>query len=134
MMKTKFELSEEDYRYLFENASDAIWVHDMEGNLVDANKAFEELSGYTLDEWAGMNYTQFLCDESLALTREVQRKLLKGEQPEQPYEQRFIAHDGATRVMKTATSLVIVNGEIKGFQHIARDVTEESQVRENMRF
>ena len=49
MMKTRFELSEEDYRYLFENASDAIWVHDMEGNLVDANKAFEELSGYTLE-------------------------------------------------------------------------------------
>ena len=134
MMETRFELSEEDYRYLFENASDAIWVHDMGGNLVDANKAFEKLSGYTLGEWAGMNCTQFLCDESLALTREVQRKLLNGEDLEQPYEQRFIAHDGATRIMKTATSLVIVNGEIKGFQHIARDVTEESQVDENMHF
>jgi len=133
-METRFELSEEDYRYLFENASDAIWVQDMEGNLVDANKAFEKLSGYTLDEWAGMNCTQFLCDESLDLTREVQRKLLNGEELEQPYEQRFVGKDGATRVIKTTTSLVIANGETKGFQHIARDVTEESQLRENMRF
>jgi len=130
MMKTRFKLSEEDYRYLFENASDAIWVHDMEGNLVDANKAFEELSGYTLEEWAGMNYTQFLCDESLALTREVQRKLLNGEQPEQPYEQRFVGKNGATRIMKIATSLIVANGGIKGFQYIARDVTEEKSAEE----
>jgi len=133
-METRFKLSEEDYRYLFENASDAIWVHDMEGKLVDANKAFEKLSGYTLDEWAGMNCTQFLCDESLALNREVQRKLLNGEELEQPYEQRFVGKDGATRMMKIATSLAIVNGEVKGFQHIARDVTEESYLHENMRF
>ena len=44
-MKTKFELTEQDYRYLFDNASDAMWVHDMEGNFLDANKAFERLSG-----------------------------------------------------------------------------------------
>jgi len=129
-MKTRFKLSEEDYRYLFENASDAIWVHDMEGKLVDANRAFEELSGYTLKEWAGMNCTQFLSDESLALAIEVRRKLLNGEQLEQPYEQRLVRKDGATRIIKTATSLVIVNGEIKGFQHIARDVTEEKSVEE----
>ena len=133
-METRFELSEEDYRYLFENASDAIWVHDMEGNLVDANRAFEKLIGYNLKDWAAMNCTQFLCDESLALAREVRRKLLDGEELEQPYEQRFVRKDGATRVIKTATSLVIVNGGIKGFQHIARDVTEESQVDENMHF
>ena len=133
-METRFRLSEEDYRYIFENASDAIWVHDMEGKFVDANKAFEKLSGYTPEEWAGMNCSQFLCDESLALTREVQRKLLNGEELEQPYEQRFVRKDGTTRMMKISTSLAIVNGEIKGFQHIARDVTEESQLHENMRF
>ena len=130
MVETRFKLSEEDYRYLFENASDAIWVHDMEGKLVDANKAFEKLSGYTLDEGTGMNCTQLLCDESLALAREVRRKLLDGEELEQPYEQRFVRKDGTTRVIKTATSLVIVNGEIKGFQHIARDVTEEKSEEE----
>ena len=77
-----------------------------------------------------MNYTRFLCDESLALTREVQRKLLSGEEPEQPYEQRLVRKDGAARIMKTATSLVVANGEIKGFQYIARDVTEEKSAEE----
>lgn len=134
MMKTRLNLSKEDYRYLFENASDAIWVHDMEGKLVDANKSFEKLSGYTLDEWTDMNCTQLFSDESLALAREVRRKLLDSEEIEQPYKQRFVRKDGITRVIKIATSLVIVNGEIKGFQHIARDVTEENQLDENLHF
>ena len=45
-MERKFKLTEQDYRYLFENASDAMWVHDVEGNFLDANKAFEILRRY----------------------------------------------------------------------------------------
>ena len=50
MMKTDFKLTEQDYRYLFENASDAMWVHDMKGNFLDANKAFEKLPKGTVEE------------------------------------------------------------------------------------
>ena len=133
-METKFELTEQDYRYLFENASDAMWVHDMEGNFLDANRAFERLSGCTLEEWAHINVTEFLSDEALALAREVRRKLLSGEEPKQPYEQRFILKDGTIRLVKMVTSPVIINGKVKGFQHAARDITEEKQMQENMRF
>ena len=129
-MKTKFKLTEHDYRYLFENASDAMWVHDMEGNFLDANRAFERLSGCTLEEWASINGTQFLSDKALALAREVRRKLLSGEELKQPYEQRFILKDGTTRIVKMSTSPVIIDGEVKGFQHVARDVTEEKRVEE----
>jgi len=133
-METKFELTEKDYRYLFENASDAMWVQDMEGNFLDGNRALEKLSGYTLEKLVGKNITQFLSDESLALAKEVQRKLLMGEEFEQPYEQRFFVKGGRTRIVKMATNSIIINGEVKGFQHVARDVTEERQMHENMRF
>jgi len=124
-METKFELTEQDYRYLFENASDAMWVHDIEGNILDGNGAFEKLTGYTLGEWGSMNIKQFLTEESLDLARVVERKLLAGEPIEQPYEQRLLRKDGAVRIMKMATSPVIINGKVRGFQHVARDVTEE---------
>ncbi len=133
-METKIELTEKDYRYLFENASDAMWVQDMEGNFLDGNRALEKLSGYTLEELAGKNITQFLSDEFLALAKEVQRKLLAGEDIDQPYEQRFLVKGGRTRIVKMATNPIIINGEVKGFQHVARDVTEEKQLQENMRF
>ncbi|MFC2008339.1 PAS domain S-box protein [Chloroflexota bacterium] len=129
-METEFELTEQDYRYLFENASDAMWVHDMKGDFLDGNKAFEKLSGYRLEEWAGKNITEFLNDESLASAREVRHKLLNGEEIRQPYEQRFILKDGTTRIVRMATSPVIINGEVKAFQHVARDVTEAKNTRE----
>jgi PAS domain S-box-containing protein len=134
-METKFELREQDYRYLFDNASDAMWVHDMEGSILDGNKAFEKLTGYTREELIGMNATRLLVSEEyLNLAREVRRRLLKGEALEQPYEQRLLRKDGTTRIVNMATSPVIIDGEVRGFQHVARDVTEERQLRENMYF
>ena len=62
-MKTKIELTEQNYKYLFENASDAMWVHDMKGNIVDANRACKELTGYSREELIGMNIKRFLLSE-----------------------------------------------------------------------
>jgi len=130
----QLRVSEQRYRYLFDNASDAIWVHDMRGYIVDANKATERLNGWTKQEFLGKNVKDFLTEDFLNLAREVQSKLLRGEDIEQPYEQRLIRKDGTIRTMKMATSVVIIDGEPHGFQHIARDVTEEKQMQENMRF
>ncbi len=135
MMEIKFELSEKDYRYLFENASDAMWVHDMEGNVLDGNKAAEKLGGYTHEEFIGMNIMNFFVGEkTLEVAREVRRKLLSGEDIEQPYEQQLRRKDGMIRTVRMATSPITIDGVIKGFQHVARDVTGEKQLQENMRF
>src|SRR5918912_3220793 len=50
--------SEERYRELFENARDAMYVHDLKGNYVRVNKAAERLSGYTREELVGRNFWQ----------------------------------------------------------------------------
>jgi len=134
-METRFKLTTQNYRYLFENASDAMWVHDMEGNIVDANKACEKLTGYTPEELIGMTVTKFLVSgEYLDLAREVRRRLLAGEDIAQPYELQLLRRDGAIRVVTIATSPLIIDGKVRGFQHVARDITEERQLRENMRF
>ncbi len=134
MMEAGFALTQQNYRYLFENASDAMWVQDMKGNIVDANKACEKLTGFTREEILAKNIKSFLTGEFLELATEVRRKLLKGEEIEQPYEQQLVRKDGAVRTIKMASSLVIINGEPRGFQHVARDITEEKQLQENMHF
>lgn len=133
-MAVGFELTEQNYRYLFDNASDAMWVQDMEGNIVHANTACEKLTGFTREELLSKNVREFVAREFLEMAREVRRKLLSGENIVQPYEQRLFRKDGTTVIMKMATSLVIIDGETKGFQHVARDVTEEKRMQENMRF
>lgn len=39
-------LTEQNFRNLFENASDAMWVQDLDGNFVVVNKACEKLTGF----------------------------------------------------------------------------------------
>ena len=68
--------SEERYRELFENALDAIWLHDLEGNMIAANRSTEKLSGYSLDKLLKMNVKSFLSEESLNLAAKIRHKLL----------------------------------------------------------
>jgi len=116
----------------FEGAYDAIWVYDLEGNIQSANKAAARLNGYPVEELLGMNIKSFLTAESLHLASEVQDKLTRHEPTAMPYEQRIIKKDGSEAICLLATSLISSNGEPKGFQSIARDVTEEKRMQENL--
>ena len=122
------------YRDIFENASDAIWIHDLEGNILTANEAAARLTGYDTEELAHMSVSQFLSEEGLCRAREVRRMLLEKEPVEQTYEQHLIKKDGTEVLVNLASSLVFSEGQPIGFQHIARDMTEERRMQENMRF
>ena len=50
--------SEERYRAILENASDAIVLADEQGNVIEVNRMAEGLLGYTREELLQMHYTQ----------------------------------------------------------------------------
>lgn len=134
VMEPRFRLTEENYRYMFDNASDAMWVHNIEGEILAANEACKELTGYTRKELIGMNMVRLFTPESLDISREVRHKLLKGEDFKQPYEKKLVRKDGTTRILMTAASLLVINGEVAGVQHVARDITRERQLTESLRY
>jgi len=126
--------SEERYRELFQNAREAIWIHDMDGGIVSANAAATRLTGYGVDELCRMNVKSFLSGGSLKLAKGIRAKLLQGEPVVQPYEQKLITKEGAEAILKLTTTVVGVDGKPVGFQHIARDVTQEKRMQESLRF
>ena len=134
--KTQQDLqtSEERYRKLFENAIDGIWIHDLEGNILNVNNAAEKMMGYSREQLYKMNVKSFLSEESLDLAHRIRKKLLNNEPVEQPYEQRVFRSDGSEAYIQLATSVVIDKGNPVGFQHIARDITEQKRMNENLRF
>jgi len=123
-------VSERSLRQLFENASDAILVHDLEGNITVANEAAAKLTGYSREELVKMNLAAFLSDEMINMAGEVRHKLMEKVPVEQPYEQHLLRKDGSEMVLKLTTSLVTENGRPRGFQHIARDVTRQKEEEE----
>jgi len=133
-MAEQLRQSEKDYRELFEKAHDAIWVHDLAGNVLTANEAAADLVGYRFEELRNMNVKSFLTEESLKIAQEVRQKLLSQEALSQPYEQKMIKRDGSEASLMLTTSLLTRDGKAQAFQHIARDVTEQKRMDENLRF
>jgi len=133
LVSEQFKASERRYRELFENARDAIWLHDVEGNIITANRACVTLTGYSLEELGRLRAAELLSSDSLQIAEGVQERLLKGEDPGAPSEVRLVKKSGAEVIVRLASSLVFSNGRPAAIQHIARDVTKEKQLQENMR-
>ncbi len=115
--------SEERYRELFENAKDAIYVHDLQGTYIKINRAAEELSGYSRDEIVGHNFTEFIAKEHLRFVRHsFCTKLATA--GETTYEVDVIAKDGRRVPVEVSSRAIYENGQIVGVQGMARDITE----------
>jgi PAS domain S-box-containing protein len=128
------KLARQDYEELFTNASDAIWVHNLEGVITLVNKACQELTGYPVSELPGKNVREFLTPETLSIAGQVKDKLLRGETMEQRYEQRLIKKDGSEAVMQLTTRLIVSDDRPQAFHNMARDITEERRLQDNLQF
>jgi len=126
--------SEQRYRSLFENAHDAILLQDLNGEILAANEASAKLTGYDLDSLVGMSVTQFLPEQALKIARETRRKLLQSESIDNVYDQQMVRKDGVELFLRLSVNLITDDGKPVAFQLIARDVTEEKRMQENMQF
>jgi PAS domain S-box-containing protein len=126
--------SEQRYRELFENAHDAIWLHDLEGNIIAANRACVRLTGYDLEELHNLKTIRLLSEDSLESARDMEQHLLNGEAPSSLTETKLIKKDGAEAFIQLASSLLYSNGQPLAFQCVARDVTEQKRMQENLHF
>jgi len=123
--------SEERYRELFENAKDAIYVHDLEGTYLKANRAAEELSGYTREEIVGHQYTEFIAEEHVNFVRKTFCAKL-AQQGETSYEVDVIAKDGRRVPVEVSSRAIYENGQIVGVQGMARDITERKLAQDTL--
>src|ERR1041384_1470610 len=115
--------SEERYRELFENAKDAIYVHDLEGTYLSINRAAEKLSGYAREEIIGHNFKDFVAPEHARYVRDSFWKKL-AQQGETTYEVEVIAKDGRRVPIEISSRAIYENGMLVGVQGMARDITE----------
>ena len=118
--------SEPDYLDLFENASDIIYTHDLNGVLTSINKAAERITGYGREEALGTSVLRWLDAESRGAAIEmIQQKL--GGAPQTICEVTLSAKDGRTVALEVGTRLVFREGVPVGVQGIARDITERKK-------
>jgi len=126
--------SEERCRELFDNAHDAIWLHDLDENIITANNACAIMTGYSLEELYDITAGKLFAEGCLECIKDLEDPLLRGEAMGHLSEAKMVRKDGNETPVQLSTSPVLSNGQIVGFQHIARDITEQKLMQENLHF
>jgi PAS domain S-box-containing protein len=121
--------SEERYRELFENAKDAIYVHDLSGRYTSLNQAAEKLSGYSREEIIGKHFSNFVAPRDLKHVRSNLCKKLDDE-GETAYQIDLITKDRRRVPVEVNSRLIFENGRAIGVQGTARDITERKRAQE----
>jgi PAS domain S-box-containing protein len=130
----QLQLSEERYRGVFESASEAIFVYSASGRIISANRACEQLTGYTQDELLATTVYELFsavgADKLGQLSSGELERVVIGESG----ELRLARKDGAEAFIQLKISPLLRDDQIIGLQAIARDVTEERRLRQNMEY
>jgi PAS domain S-box-containing protein len=117
--------SEHRYRALFENSLDAILIVDEENRIVDVNRAFLDLLGFTREEVFTLNPRELFADpgDAAKLLNEILRK---GSVRDQEWKVR--TKGGSERdCVFTAALRREADGRVMGYQSIVHDVTDRNK-------
>ncbi|MBI2907987.1 MAG: PAS domain S-box protein [Chloroflexi bacterium] len=135
MEKTQRELraSEERYRQLFESAHDAILITGLEGAIVGANKGAVGLTGYDLAGLCCLKIGDLLSEEGKRTVEAVHKRLLDGENGSRA-EVTLTRKDGTEATVQLGVNMVRSDGRALAFQYVARDVTEQKRMQENIQY
>ncbi|MPZ22418.1 MAG: PAS domain S-box protein [Dehalococcoidia bacterium] len=118
------QASEERFRELFENASDAIYTVDLEGRVTSANGACAELMGMTTEELLGTRLDDFVpSEERRKLFALRHRSRAEGRAAT---ELETTTKRGRIR-LEVTTRMIYADGKPVGRQGIARDISERVQ-------
>jgi PAS domain S-box-containing protein len=120
----KLKESEEKYRGLFENSSDAVFIVDTEtGIILDANQQAEQLIGQPRQELIGTHQSQLHSAEDAEYYRKKFQKHIKNE-PVFDLEAEVVKKDGSIVPVFICSNLVDLQGK-KVIQGIFRDISKE---------
>ena len=120
--------SEERWRLVFENSAVGIILADERGNFVEANRAFQELVGYTIEELKTLNYADITHDEDLPRGAQGVDALAAGTTREVQHEKRYRHKNGRyIWVRVTGTKIPGANGSPHYLMGLVEDVTDRKK-------
>lgn len=124
---------EERYRDLFENATDVVYTHSLEGRLTSLNQAGEHITGYPREEALKLKLDQLVAPEYRELTHQTtQHKIAHGGTT--TYEVEVITKDGRRVRLEVHSRLIHRDGKPFEVQGNARDITERKRVEAELRW
>jgi PAS domain S-box-containing protein len=136
--QTILKASERRYRLLAENASDIIWIRDLDLRAMYVNPAVTRIRGYSVEEVMAQTPEEILTPASLEFAREVLAEEVAKDQVEErdlfwwrTLELENICKDGSTVWLEErVTALRDDDKRIVGILGISRDISERKRAEE----
>jgi len=122
----------QELRIILENTSDFIYMHDTEGVFTHVSKAVQEISGYKVADWK-KHYSTYLTDNPLnaQVVRNTEATLRTGKRL--PAYKAEIRHKKGHPVMlEVRESPFLVDGKVAGIIGVARDITQEDALAQEL--
>jgi two-component system, cell cycle sensor histidine kinase and response regulator CckA len=128
--------SEERFRSVFADAATSLIIKDLSSPGMYANRAFTEMTGYSLRELASLSVVDITHPEDRPATLDAIRQLREGSRASVVVEKRYVRSDGSTIWARTSVSGVRDNsGKVRQIIAVIEDITEqkrgEAALREN---
>ncbi len=109
------------------------YTQDEDGRVSYVSPSVKRITGYSVEEWLGQTHW-FITDNELNLpAREASRAHLRGEPPHgRPLVIEIYHKEGHRILLEVFEHPIVMNGSPVGIQGVARDVTDEYRLREEL--
>ncbi len=129
----KLEMTQRDYREIFDAVEDSIIVHDHQGRLIDVNQATLKMTGYTAEEIRELSVAELSShQQEFAAQLAADRIRRAVEEGPQLFEWRVRRRDGT----EVSTEITLRNSHIGGEPRVlavVRDISERKKLHDRMR-
>lgn len=126
----EMSLRESEYRFraLFHQSQSAVFITNMDGVILHANRSSAEMLGYSIEEMIGMHATELSAPEEVPKTRLRLAELREGK-PIPSYERLARRKDGSTFPVEVYVTVVKdEQGKPMYIQSISYDITERKRM------
>ena len=128
--EVKLKQSEEKYSNLFHHSNDGIFLHDLDGNIIDVNLKVLYQFGYSKPEIFSLKIGDLHPAESLEKSRRAFQEI--SQKGFVNFEINFKKKDGEIFPADVSSSLFEIGGK-KVIQKIVRDITERKEAEQKLK-
>ena len=126
--------SEERFRAIFEESGLGIVLGGLDGKIIRANRAFQEITGYAEPELMQMHFAQFTHPDDLRQELPLfEAAASSREESRYSFQKRYIRKDGSTIWVKlTASGILQEGGKPRFFIGLVEDITRQKEAQERL--
>jgi PAS domain S-box-containing protein len=133
LMQLALEESEQRYRHVVNSIKEVLFQTDSDGRWTLLNPAWEELTGYKIEEALGQHFWEFVHSEDKALAYALFRMQKKTKQQVGRSEVRYLTKDGKIGWLEVFVQLIMgADDKISGTFGTLVDVSERKTVQKQL--